>query len=758
MRSFLVLVRKDLKGYFDQPQGYIILFLFVGLTSFLFFFFGRALVTEEATVRPLFDIALPVTLVVFIPAATMRLVAEEQRDGTLEILFTQPVRMWTVLFAKFVAAIAFVGIGVLATIAIPLSMMTAGNLDDGAVIAQYVGTFFLTGSFVAIGLFTSSLTRNQIVAFIFAIMLIGLLMLAGLPIVSTSLPPGLAIVVQGLSPLLHFSGIARGVLDLRDVIYFIAIISTFLSATFLMLRGKSVSHRSGSYLNLQLGVAGLVVLSLIIGWFGTSIRGRWDLTESKLFTLSPAANELFSDLDDVVTIRLFTSKEPPVQIAPVARDVSDFLDDVVAASGGNIRLIRKHPDEGDEIKEEARRSFVPPVQFNIQSEGELKIQEGYLGMGITYANRHEVIPFVSDIDGLEYQVAAAVYRMSQKAQRTIAFLYGHGEKRRDAELQSFRSQLEQHHAVLEIEDSAGGFLNLQDADLVVIPGPTEFITGGILDDINNFLANGGKALVLLDPVIVDERFLEADVNRNSGVELVEPYGIALNEHLVFDVQSNETLQFRTRFGTVALAYPYWPVIETSERRISGGVGVVTFPWVSSLDIVEPTEKTLELGEIIPLLETTEFAGVDETFEDISPQSPRAENVPDNELAKRTIAVALTGTRCPVLEPRCEKDPEKQFRMIVVADSDWISESMVNDYRGNLAMGVNTIDWLMQDDALAAIRSKGSSVRPLLFDSTAHRNLVQYGNIVGVPLLFVLVGLVRYLLRRNTTRKVYGVEE
>ena len=135
MRSFLALLKKDIKGYFDQPTGYILLIIFAAISAYLFF--RTALVNGEASLRPLFD-WMPWILTIFVPAATMRLIAEEQRDGTLEILFTQPIRGWNVLIAKFLVGLIFVSTGVIFTIGIPLALMTAGKLDLGAIFAQYL--------------------------------------------------------------------------------------------------------------------------------------------------------------------------------------------------------------------------------------------------------------------------------------------------------------------------------------------------------------------------------------------------------------------------------------------------------------------------------------------------------------------------------------------------------------------------------------------------------------------------------------------
>ena len=114
----------------------------------------------------------------------------------------------------------------------------------------------------------------------------------GLDQVADGLPAAASGPLQTLSPATHFDSIARGVIDLRDVLYFAALVSTMLSATYLMIRGKSLSHQSPQYRNLQVGVAALIVLSLLVGWFGSTIGGRLDLTEDKLFTLSPATKEI----------------------------------------------------------------------------------------------------------------------------------------------------------------------------------------------------------------------------------------------------------------------------------------------------------------------------------------------------------------------------------------------------------------------------------------------------------------------------------
>jgi ABC-type uncharacterized transport system involved in gliding motility auxiliary subunit len=439
----------------------------------------------------------------------------------------------------------------------------------------------------------------------------------------------------------------------------------------------------------------------------------------------------------------------------MTRELNHILDDVAANSDGKVRIVRVFPEEQEEAKREADNNFIVERRFNIETQGELRLTRGYLGLVMTYANRKEVLPSFDSLDGIEYRLMANIYRMIQKTPKTVTFFYGHGEKRRDAELQSFRDALERHHLVDELAEQP--ILDFGAVDVLVIPGPTEVYDLFTRDQIDKLLADGGKALILVDPIMVDLRDLSGAPNEFSLVDYLKKYGIDVKSDVVYDVRSNETVTFAARAGsTVSLPYPYWVRVPTAEKKISGGVGSVVFPWASSIELTEPTDKSVDV-EVTELLVTRSTAGLDEDFRDLFPVSaPRDGEVPEEELGERLLAVALSGSRCAPLEPKCERDPEKLFRLIVATDSDWIGERMVtnNAYTGHTELAVNWIDWLTQDDALATIRSKGASVRPLVFNSDLHRNLVQYGNIIGVPVFFVVLGLLRYIMRRKVMGKVY----
>ena len=736
---FLALIKKDLKGYFDQPTGYILIVVFVSMLAWSFF--QSALLIGEASLRPLFTVdfaidkpSLPWLLALFIPAATMRLLSEEQRDGTLETLLTQPIRGWIVLLAKFTSGLLFVSIAIVATIGIPLSLTSAGDLDWGASISQYIGSIFLAGCLVSIGLFTSSLTRNQIVSFILGLTVSMALMIMGLEIVAITLPSTAANLLQLLSPITHFDNIGRGIIDFRDILYFLSLISTFLCGTFMVMRSRTLSHKTPQYRNLQLGVAGFIILSILIGWFGTSIKGRLDLTEDKIFTLSPATEEIVGQLDDLLTIDVYMSKDPPVQVSPVSRDINDFLDDVESSSDGMVKIARHFPEDDEKALKKADNAGIPPIQFNVRSQGELQIKTGYMGLALTYLDKREVVPFIQSVDGFEYRLASLVNKMldDRSQKKIVAFLSGHQEMEISRELASFASVLNQQYQVITLATNEGIPIDLEDVDVLMITSPKSRIGETHRESIKNYITDGGKAFIAIEPVLVDFNQLAGIPNRDSSADFIlSTFGISVESDLVFDLQSNETLAFGTGgAGNVYLPYPYWVKANVVDSKIGGEVSNVVMPWASTIGILDLPDSEYTVS---PLISTTEFGSIDMNLRNLRPNSPTFSETTGDNFVLSDLGVAL--------------EHSNGSRMVITGDADWISETATR-FNSNVLLGLNIIDWLAQEDNLASVRSKVVSERNLVFSSDRHRNIVQYSNIGGVPLAFIILGLARFMQRRS----------
>ena len=233
MRQVFQIFRKEFRSYFVSPIAYIVISIFLLVTGW--FFFATFFLFGQATLRNFFSL-LPIVFSFVIPAVTMRLVAEELNVGSYEILMTMPVTFTDVVIGKFLAAVAFVVAMLIPTLAYPITVSTVGQLDWGPVVGGYIGAVLLGSAFCAIGLFASTLTRNQIIAFIFGMAICFVLTL--LDKMLFFLPRSLLGVLAYLGADYHFQNISRGIIDSRDIIYFFSVCFIGLYGAYLVLREK----------------------------------------------------------------------------------------------------------------------------------------------------------------------------------------------------------------------------------------------------------------------------------------------------------------------------------------------------------------------------------------------------------------------------------------------------------------------------------------------------------------------------------------
>lgn len=218
-----VFCKKELRSFFDSPIAYIVITIFLLISGW--FFFNDLFLVNQASMRNLFGI-VPFIFMFFVPAITMRQISEEKKSGTIELLVTLPVKDYQIILGKFLAGLILICVALILTWVYVLVLSGLGNLDTGAVVAGYIGLVFLGAAYLSIGMFTSSLTQNQIVAFITSFVIIFALYMADK--VLMFVPGFLASFLEYLSVGYHFSNIARGVIDSRDVIYYLSLIFFFL--------------------------------------------------------------------------------------------------------------------------------------------------------------------------------------------------------------------------------------------------------------------------------------------------------------------------------------------------------------------------------------------------------------------------------------------------------------------------------------------------------------------------------------------------
>ena len=227
-------MRRELASYFATPLAYVFILIFLMLANAFAFYLGGLYERGQADLDPFFTFH-PWLYLFLIPAISMKLWAEERKSGSIELLMTQPVRLWDAVLGKFLAGWIFTALALALTFPLWLTVNYLGHPDNGAIVAAYLGSLLLAGGFLAIGSCMSALTRNQVVAFILGVVVCFGFLLAGFPLVLDLfrgwLPQVLVDALASLSFLTHFDSIVKGVIDVRDLLYFAMLIAFFLLAT-----------------------------------------------------------------------------------------------------------------------------------------------------------------------------------------------------------------------------------------------------------------------------------------------------------------------------------------------------------------------------------------------------------------------------------------------------------------------------------------------------------------------------------------------
>lgn len=236
MQKVLPIFRREMHAYFYSPVAYIVISVFLLITGW--FFTGQMFLANDSSLRSVFDI-VPFIFIFFVPAITMRLLSEERKSGTIELMFTMPISDTEIILGKFLAGLGLLVVGILFTLPYAFSLMILGKPDLGMMVTSYVGLVLMGAAYVSIGIFASTISRNQVISFIIAFAIIfALTMLRQFLMV---MPPYLVPVLQYLSIDYHYENISRGVLDSRNVIYYLSLVTFMLALARISLESRKWS-------------------------------------------------------------------------------------------------------------------------------------------------------------------------------------------------------------------------------------------------------------------------------------------------------------------------------------------------------------------------------------------------------------------------------------------------------------------------------------------------------------------------------------
>jgi ABC-type uncharacterized transport system involved in gliding motility auxiliary subunit/ABC-type transport system involved in multi-copper enzyme maturation permease subunit len=728
MRLWTV-ARRELKSLFDLPTGYVLLVAFLAINGFLFF--RSAYLSQVASLRPMLDV-LPWIFLFFVPAVTMRSLAEDIRGGQIEVVLAQPLSELELLVGKYLASVLFLWIALALTLPIPLGLALGAAMPWPTVAAQYVGAALLAAGFAGVGTWASSLSRSQITSFILAATLMFLLVLVGLNPLLVGLPAGLATVAARIGVLSHFDSIGRGVIDLRDVIYFGSLAGIFLALAYGALLGRKLAPGGGARRRLGLGVGLLTASLVVVNLLGGYIGGRLDLSPGQAYTLSPATRRVMGNLDDIVTIKLFASGELPTEVALLKRDVDDLLRDLRAAGHDRIRVVERDPSSDDAARKDAQSLGIEPVQFNVIGQSELQVKQGYLGIALLHGSQTETIPFVSRTDDLEYQLTSSIRNLTRAHKPAIGFV-SQPSMEQGTSYSALQEQLGKSYDVRPLALTDSTQLDSTVA-AVVLAGAPDSAPAAQVARLERYVDGGGSILVLAGGMAVAAQEPLATPRPVAWNPVLEKFGLGIRSDLAYDLVANEAVPLPSAFGRVLQVYPFFIRAESTRRStINQDLGAAVMTWASTID----TSKAAK-GTITPLLLSSPSSG---TFTDATSIDPRSD-FPHTQLSRRLLAAVAT----PKGSPR--------GRAVAIGSTDFATDRFVQGAPENLALALNAIDWLAQDQDLIAIRSKDRRPSPLVFQSAAERETAKYANLIGLPLLVALAGIVHLARRRRRTRDPY----
>ncbi|MDX1994959.1 MAG: Gldg family protein [bacterium] len=450
MKELLSITRKELNNYFSSPTALIFVGVFLLITFFAFFAGGISLsgVGEGFFARGIADLRLlfqsmPILLIFLIAALTMRQWSEEQQTGTLELLLTMPVKLWQLVLGKFLAVLALVAVALSLTLSLTFMVAVTGNLDFGPVIGGYLAALLMASAYIAIGLFMSSLTDEQLVALILTVIVGGLFYLVGSPPVTdlfnnTNVGEALRAVGTGS----RFASIERGVIDIRDLVYYLSLTVAFLSLNILSLDTKRWStgaktreYRFNQRLTTFLVVFNLIFFNILIYPFDTI---RLDLTASQEYTLAPVTRDLLQNLQEPLLVRGYFSEETHPLIAPLIPQVRDTLEEYQVVAGTEMDLEFLDPITDPELEAEANQTYgIQPTPLQFSGRGGTSLVNAYLDILIRYGDQVAVLNLLDLIEvdqtgtspnvrlrNLEYDLTSNIQRVVFGFQSIDAVLAG----------------------------------------------------------------------------------------------------------------------------------------------------------------------------------------------------------------------------------------------------------------------------------------------------------------------------------------------
>ena len=777
------ILKKELTLFFSSAIGYLVISIFLIITGLFLWVFNtdfNLLNAGFADLNSFFFLA-PWIFLFLIPAITMRSFSDEISAGTIEILKTKPLSTWNIVAGKYAGAFILSLFTLIPTLVYVYSIYILsspiGNIDMASLIGSYIGLLFMLSTYTAIGIFSSTLSSNQIITFIVAIS-ITLFLYTGLDAFG-NLFPSMEFSIQNFGMLAHYKSIGSGVLDSRSIIYFLS-----LSGFFLLLTKHKIS-KNISVKEFVRYSALLVALNIVSSNYYTRI----DFTADQRYSLSSTTKSILEKIDKPLRINVYLKGDFPAEFKRLQLETAQFLEELTSQNN-LISVIFIDPTDS---LEELVKTGLKASRLQVQENGKLSEVVMLPWAVVSYDNKVEKISLLKDsnfnsqeqqlensVQHLEYAFANALHNLTHKKSKKIALLKGNGELG-DVYIADFlRSIKSNYHLAPFTLDSVKDapektLLQLLKYDALIIAKPTVYFSEKEKYVLDQFICQGGKTLWLVDNVQA-----ELDSLMRTGESMIFPrdlnltdllfsYGVRIQQDLVQDLYSSKITLATGNIGNKTqydqFLWNYNPLVKSSlNHPITHNIEPVNLRFVSSIDTLKNSLKKTILLSSSPLSKTVGTPRLISLNSLSTPPNPKT-------FTKKGIplAVLLEGNIKSAYKQRVKPfsyeqhiDDSLPSKMIVISDGDIIANEISNgrpqelgynkwtqETYGNKEFLLNAVNYLLDDTGLIHIRSKEISLRYLDKQKAfENRSYWQTLNTL-VPLLILgLFGMIFWQVRKR----------
>lgn len=793
--------KKEVRQFLNSLIAYIVIGVFLTGIGLLTWVFPdtSVLVYGYADMETLFTLG-PFVFMFLIPAITMRMLAEENKTGTIELLLTRPLSDFQIIIGKFLAAFTLVIFSVLPTLIYCYSIAQlgnpVGNLDVPGITGSYLGLVLLGGVFAAIGILASSLSENQIIAFIVAVFL-SFFLYSGIHSMAGLFSGQLSLYVEELSLIHHFDAMGRGLIDTRNVMYFVSVGVVMLLLTHLKMSARLLSFKPKRSRVWQMFGAGLLLV-LAFNVLSANVYWRFDLTEDKRFTLKPATNELLAQVDKPMTFEVLLTGDLPPKYQRLNKALIQTLKEFGDQSSSNVNYFFTDPSAAATAQERnenysylMNRLGLSPVQaiFNENGNQVSKILFPYV---ILNYDEQAAAIMISDggkiglspdealnqsIENLEFNLAVGIQRLTKLNRKKIGLIKGHGELD-SLQIAGFSVEMLRYFDIQPIDITKVD--KVQGVDAIIVSKPLLKYEQEDKFKLDQYIMNGGRAVFLVDALNADMSKAGAagtiglPINHDLD-DLLFRYGVRLNPNYIQDIQNfgRYPVVLDDNENIINLPWPFYSSVnDFTNHPITKNLDAIYMRTYGTLDTVkaEGIKKT-------PLMYTSEFTRVISAparvaFEDYA-------NQPDPSLfshGKEPVAYLLEGTFTSLFKNRILSDKIKgEFRekseptkIIVSSDGDLIRNELNLRSGAPMELGLNpfaddgekvryankdflfnALTYLTDEKGLITARAKEVILRPLSRVKVQEERVYwQILNLVAPLLIIVVFGVIRGIIRKK----------